>query len=158
MPTDQERWKYAWDYFALHAQQRLTTFNFFLVFSTLLTGGLLTTFQREFRVPMLGVVAGILLALLAFVFWRLDRRNRQLIKNAEDGLRHLERAWNPGTEPPPFAVFLRDASYVERARKRGWGVNGHWSYSDCFNVAYLAMGLIGLGGASAAAWLLIGPA
>jgi len=42
----------AWASFALHAGQRLTTFNFFIVLSSLLINGLVVTLQRDFRVPI----------------------------------------------------------------------------------------------------------
>lgn len=55
----------AWASFALHAGQRLTTFNFFIVLSSLLINALVVTLQRDFRVPYVGVVIGLLLAVLA---------------------------------------------------------------------------------------------
>ena len=68
----------AWASFALHAGQRLTTFNFFIVLSSLLINALVVTLQRDFRVPYVGVAIGLLLAVLAFIFWKIDVRNRQL--------------------------------------------------------------------------------
>jgi len=151
MTALEDQRKHAWDYFALHAQQRLTTFNFFLILSSLLLGGLVTTFQKEFRVPHVGVPIGLFLILLAFTFWKLDTRNKQLIKNAEDGLRSLEELWREKghSEPPRYAVFLRDAAYVSRARSRGsWRFwKSHLSYSDCFNLTYIAVAVSGLVGA-----------
>ena len=66
----------AWDYFALHAQQRLTTVNFYLVVATTLTAAAVASFQEDFGFPGLRLPAGLLLALLSFAFWRLDLRNR----------------------------------------------------------------------------------
>jgi len=61
--------KRAWDYFELHANQRLTTFNFYVVISSLVTTGLLATFEKQYRTPYLGIGLGVLLTLLSFVFW-----------------------------------------------------------------------------------------
>jgi hypothetical protein len=162
--TSAEVRKHAWEYFQFHAQQRLTTFNFFLVFSTLLLGGLLTTFQDRYGSPVLGVGVGVLLVLISFVFWRLDRRNRQLIKNAEDALREEERSWGArGAEGalPTWAVFRRDAAYVARVRKRQrrLGVRRrHYSYSACFEMVYIAVATTGAIGAILALLSVIGSA
>ena len=61
----------AWASFALHAGQRLTTFNF-IVLSSLLVNALVVSLQRDFRVPYVGVMIGLLLAALAFTFWKID--------------------------------------------------------------------------------------
>lgn len=148
----EQRRKHAWDYFQFHAQQRLTTFNFFIIFSSLLLGGLLTTFQDKYHAPSLGAGAGLILVVISFVFWKLDSRNKQLIKNAEGALRELEAAWpreGAGGREPLGAVFLEDAAYVTRARGRSsWKFwNNHLSFSDCFSIAYGTMALVGLAAA-----------
>lgn len=78
--------KQAWDYFQLHSTQRLTTFNFYLVIASVLTAGLVSTFQKDFIFPIAGMALGGLLSFFSFIFWVLDRRNSQLIKNAEAAL------------------------------------------------------------------------
>lgn len=156
MDDDETKREHTWDYFQFHAQQRLTTFNFFMILSSLLIGGMVTTFQKEFRVPALGAGVGVLLMLMSFVFWKLDARNKVLIKNAEDGLRDLE-AQSVGSAgsleaPPKYAVFLQDAAYVTRAKQRRsrlfW--KNHFSFSDCFNAVYASVAITGLLGALAA--------
>ena len=37
----------SWLYFQQHAQQRISYFNFFVAFSTLLTTGMISTFQGD---------------------------------------------------------------------------------------------------------------
>src|SRR6266516_3655762 len=68
------------------------------------------------------------LSLVSFVLWKLDTRNKQLIKNAENGLRYVEEHLglrDKSGQPRPTAVFLRDAEYVERQPQRGHRT--HWS-------------------------------
>ena len=72
-----------WEYFKVHAQQRMSLFNFFVVFSSLATTCLVATFREETRAHMLGVGLGILLMVVSFIFWKLDERVRFLIKHAE---------------------------------------------------------------------------
>ncbi len=38
----------------------------------------------------MAVVVGLVLSLLSFIFWKLDERNKLMIKNAEGGLKYLE--------------------------------------------------------------------
>lgn len=76
--TEKELRDYVWNYFQVHAAQRLTTFNFYIALSTAVTTGLFATLSQAFRVPLLGVVLGILLITFSFVFWKLDHRNREL--------------------------------------------------------------------------------
>ncbi|HYJ92297.1 MAG TPA: hypothetical protein VEV84_13385 [Pyrinomonadaceae bacterium] len=76
----------AWDYFAIHASQRLTTFNFYLVIATLLTTGILASFQKQYEIRFAGIVLGLLLLIFSFVFWKLDQRNKHLIRHAEKAL------------------------------------------------------------------------
>jgi hypothetical protein len=38
--------KQAWDYVALHAQQRLTTLNFYIVLSSALTAAIVASFRK----------------------------------------------------------------------------------------------------------------
>src|SRR5262249_27505239 len=80
----------AWAYFALHAQQRLITLNFYLLLAAALTTATVASFQRDFKFPLLRVPAGALLVLFSFVFWRLDLRTRTLVKNAEAALTAYE--------------------------------------------------------------------
>ena len=85
-----EQRDYAWSYFQLHANQRMTSFNFFVVIAALLTTGLARTFAKGFEYHFVGVCLGIGLMAIAFLFWKLDQRVRHLIKHAESILKQLE--------------------------------------------------------------------
>jgi hypothetical protein len=137
----------AWASFALHAGQRLTTFNFFIVLSSLLVGAMVTTFQKDFRVPYLGVVVGLLLALLSFIFWKIDVRNKHLIKLSEKAIIHFEElAPKPdGANYHPAAYFLREA-YETDERKAVSGL-WHFSYSKAFAAVYILVACTGIAGA-----------
>jgi hypothetical protein len=80
---------YAWKYFSTHADQRLKSFNFFLTLYTFAFGGLILL-VKDAHSPLLGALAGVLLSFLAFIFWKLDVRNRELIAYGEAALKHLE--------------------------------------------------------------------
>jgi hypothetical protein len=79
--------EHAWNWFALHATQRMQTFNFFLVATAFLAAGYASLLEKHrgaaFGVALLG-------AWLTFWFNRLDIRTRQLIKAGERALAALE--------------------------------------------------------------------
>ena len=131
----------AWNYFALHAQQRLTTVNFYLVVATTLTAAAVASFGENFGFPGLRLPTGLLLSLLSFVFWRLDFRNRELIKAAEAALRSFEasgRIDDGNGEPPVEWLFTReDRRSEERKLQTSWtSYVVPYTYSDVLNVLF----------------------
>ncbi len=143
---------YAWNYFAVHAEQRLKTFNFYLLLVTVVLGGLLA-YLKDSKTPALAFPVGLLLALLSFVFWKLDRRNRELIRHAEGALRTIEDARDVpvGTVPENLKLIgqeenkttaIRDIGKVTSNPLTWW--TGHYSYSDCFGVLFSVFGLLGV--------------
>ena len=69
MSRDDYLHQQAWNYFALHAQQRLTTVNFYLVLATALTAAAVASFGENFQFSGMRLAAGLLLSLLSFAFW-----------------------------------------------------------------------------------------
>ena len=131
--------KQAWEYFQLHASQRLTTFNFYLAVCTAIAAGEVASFHREFNFPALRVVFGALLVVFSFVFWKLDERNRLLIKNAEAALKFFEE--QDSKEVQPAHVFRREEIITAEMKSQGkWLL----SYSVCFRVVFVVFGVIGV--------------
>ncbi|WHP18935.1 hypothetical protein [Cellulomonas sp. ES6] len=79
---------HAWQWFALHAAQRMQLLNYFLLSAGFITAGYGATLNSS-RPHVAGAVAagGCILAVL---FWRLDVRTRELIRVAERPLEDLE--------------------------------------------------------------------
>src|SRR4051794_23723757 len=92
MGRDDGSLAHAWAYFSLHAGQRITIFNYFVVFSGILATGLATAIQGPPRLASIGVALGLLLSLLSYLFWQLDRRTSFLVKHAEDAIKTIEPA------------------------------------------------------------------
>lgn len=142
---------HAWSYFQLHAQQRLTTFNFYIVLSSVLTAGLFAALQKD-DMGLVPAAIGLLLGIISFVFAKLDGRNKQLIRNGERALQSLEQdwlaTWPEEVLPSGVDVFSCDERTVRAARAKDtvWSVrNRHWSFSDCFGMAFWGLGTLGLG-------------
>lgn len=81
---------YAWKWFCFHADQRIKMFNYMLIVFGIFAAGVVNALHDE--VPR-GAIAGLcfIAAVLAFVFMKLDRRNRDLVWLGEDVLMELER-------------------------------------------------------------------
>ncbi|WP_186204777.1 hypothetical protein [Burkholderia gladioli] len=136
----------AWAYFALHATQRMQTFQFYVTLITALVGGAIVLAKGNFGRGALEAV-GAAVALTSYVFWKLDCRIRFLIKNAEGALKFLDRSrasFCVHGDPHPLDLFSRD----DALRKRRIGlvrfVAGDLSYSDCFNLVYAIFGYGGV--------------
>lgn len=137
--------EHAWRYFALHAEQRMTVFNFYVASAGLALTGLAWTLADGSKKWPLGAAAGIGAAALSFVFWRLDQRGAQLVKTAEDALAAIE-----GGLPPATAVIT-----VERrlSTNGGWRALGTpWTFGRSFRLLFSVVSLLGVGGAVATIW------
>jgi len=156
MPDDDLR-KQAWDYFHMHASQRLTTFNFYIVISSVLTTGLAAMFKVDFEIKYAGVALGFLLILFSFIFWKIDERNKEMIKGAEETLKFFERTSqlpDSGMEPHIAKRFLRE-EYDTNLKKaqRSWRFwRNYYSYSECFKFIFLIFFIVGLVGAVLSLW------
>ena len=149
--TEKDLRDYVWNYFQVHASQRLTTFNFYLALSTAVTTGLFATLHETFRFPLLGVVLGVLLVAFSFVFWKLDQRNRELIWNSEEALTILEDS-TVGNQPAldKAKVFSNERARTA-ARKSSMNPIGNfraypYSYSRCFDMVFILFALLGVAG------------
>lgn len=128
---------YAWNYFALHAEQRMKTFNFYLILSTALISGFILGLTRIKNYQILAPI-GVLLSLVSILFWKLDKRNRQLVRNGENAIKFLDRLENLVREdehPHVLQIFAYDDRNFEKKFCS--------SYSAIFNSIFLVFGCLG---------------
>jgi len=142
---------YAWKYFALHADQRLRTFNFYLLIVAVVFGGLLA-YLKDARSPAYAFPAGLLLAALSYIFWRLDCRAQEFIKHAEEVLMAIEKDIPEDQVPEQLRLFHGEDAKTQALRKDqgtpSWSpiswFRGHFGYYACFKAAFWIFGLIGI--------------
>jgi hypothetical protein len=79
---------YAWNWFALHAGQRLQLVNFWLVAVAFLASAYVQARSNHMDAIAFGVSVTGVVSSLAFML--LDVRTRQLVQVAESALRHFE--------------------------------------------------------------------
>lgn len=146
--------QYFWNYFQLHASQRLTTFKFYITISTIISTGYVATVAVSV-IPTLAILLGFTLSLLSFIFWKLDSRNKQLIKNAEEALKYLERLPCFSNSIPTnknvasvLKIFTYEEEQTNRMRKNKsfWSWRNVYSYSECFNMVFAIFGFLGFFG------------
>jgi hypothetical protein len=76
--------EHAWNWFALHATQRMQAFNFFVVAAAFLIAAYAFILEEH---PAAAAVLALVGAWLTFWVNRLDARSRQLVDAGEDALR-----------------------------------------------------------------------
>ena len=140
--------QYVWNYFQLHASQRLITFNFYIVISTAIAAGYIVALRVN-SVPVLAILLGFTISLLSFIFWKLDMRNKLLIKNAEEALKYLEAlTCTPGDKNKSnvLKIFTYEEGQTNKMKmtKSFWPWKNHYSYSKCFNIVFAVFGILGL--------------
>lgn len=140
--------QYAWDYFHFHAGQRLKTFEFYIVIATVFLSGYAISLKEDNLMPI-GIILGLLLTILSFVFWKLDVRNRQLIKNSEKALKIVEKGFDlerTGDTPHTFELFNYDEFNIKQKRSKSYSLfwQRHFSYSNCFDFVFGAFAILGV--------------
>jgi hypothetical protein len=89
--SNDEMRTYAWNWFAMHAGQRLQLVNFWLVAVAFLAAAFVQS-QISHARPIAAGVA-VIGAIASVAFQRLDVRTRQLTQIAENALRELDDEW-----------------------------------------------------------------
>lgn len=146
-------YEHAWRYFDLHAKQRITVFNFFLALSGLVAAGLAACAQGSGIFLMVGVSLGTLLAIVSFIFWKLDQRVSFLIKRAEVAIAKFELEFVPND----YCLFEKEPAETETEKSRANKWERQWTYGECFRFVFTLMAFSGVCGAlfSAARYFLV---
>src|SRR6266446_5025035 len=82
--TAKQAREHAWNWFALHATQRMQAFNFFMVATAFLMAAYASLLEKH---PVAAAILAAVGAWLAFLFNRLDDRSRQLVDAGENALK-----------------------------------------------------------------------
>jgi hypothetical protein len=142
--TSAEAWErgrdHAWRYFEIHAGQRMSMFNFFTVLAGITLAGIGATLQGTPSFSAIGVVLGLLLALLSFVFWKLDQRVAFLVKHAELAHEHAETV----LLPPEIRLFCGEPGAHATACQNKPVHRRYWTFGRSLRFTFGAMAAIGL--------------
>lgn len=148
---DKDIQKYIWDYFQMHSSQRMLVFNFYIVLSSLMITGIVSTFQAKTNMHLIGSILGFLLTYISFIFWKLDERTKYLIKHSEEALKHIESKFsvdcNQG-KPHLLQLFIREEFLTNEIRKNKNNniLQKQYSYSNNLRSIFLLFGISGFAG------------
>ncbi len=151
---------YAWDYFELHANQRMSLFKFFITLAVFMATSLGASLVQQLY--GIGALLGALLIVVSFVFGKLDERVRTLLKNSELALKSLEGTLLTSSARQPCELQLfrfeevatKQYREARRSKLRFW--RPYLSYRQCFNLLFMLFGLIGLLGMAISGMMLLG--
>lgn len=128
--------EHIWKYFELHAQQRMTVFNFYIAITGLLAAGIGVTLQQGGKYVLFTSLMGVFVVFISFIFWKLDQRVSILIKNAEIALQDLECQF-PNEK---LRIITKDNS----SNLLNLGIRSSWTYGKCFRISFVIVGLMGV--------------
>jgi hypothetical protein len=125
---------YAWKHFSAIAEQRIKTFNFYVILLAASIGATLTIFEK-LKEPDLLIVCGSANIVIALIFFLIDQRGRRLIQIPKDALIEIEtsKGWN---------FFTRDV------KETALPLNRFVSFTVAFRIAFLAQTAFGV-------WVLV---
>ncbi|WP_075607028.1 MULTISPECIES: hypothetical protein [Enterobacteriaceae] len=128
--------EHIWKYFELHAQQRMTVFNFYIAITGLLAAGIGVTLQQGGKYVLFTSLMGVFVVFISFIFWKLDQRVSILIKNAEIALQDLECQFSN----EKLRIITKDNS----SNLLNLGIRSSWTYGKCFRISFVIVGLMGV--------------
>ena len=139
--------EYALRYFEIHANQRMSTFNFFIILDALLVTALATSFDNDFSYPGVAYVISISIVAISFIFWKLDQRVRYLITHSEKALSKLEEINTSKNQDFPNLILEKNQQTLKLNKKaRFCIIKAKMSYSQCFQAIYILFAIFGVGG------------
>jgi uncharacterized membrane protein len=142
--SDKEWLDLAFKYFIQHAQQRVQHFNYFIIYSSLLTTGAITCLQPNIKAYSLGIGIGLIQLFVSFVFNKLDDRNRFLIKHAENIIKNIEKQ-TIGTNHNFYPLFTLEENLTNKLAqlKKKNIISRPISHKTAYSSIYLVFGIIG---------------
>jgi hypothetical protein len=130
---------HAWRHFEFHAKQRLSLFNFCLVWAGLIIASWARVVTGDPALPGVGVVLGALLVISSGVFYRMDQRNSHLTKMSEAVLGRAESAAFPGQR----LLFNTEDADAQLKRGLTFLYSSQWSHGQSLKVLFSLMAIVG---------------
>lgn len=122
---------HAWDWFAYHANQRMTMIRFYLTLAGALGAGVgYLWVNREF---LLSALLGTFGVIASLCFMRLDARVGDLVKLGEASLMIAQKKMADDLAHPPMEMCLSaDSKLDEKGNRKPWP----YTYGENFRVLF----------------------
>jgi disulfide bond formation protein DsbB len=152
--------EHAWNWFALHATQRMQALNFFMVATAFLMAAYAALLEKH---AIAAAVLALFGAWLAFLFNRLDDRSRRLVEAGEKALQPSQARLASLSANPDLKILdvverpaaKPDGSFVsQRWHALKWSMSSYEGVIYWVQVTILAVFLFGF---AYATWLAIRP-
>lgn len=138
MSYEKEAFEHLWKYFSLHADQRMKTVNFFIVISGVLIAAIVRAYTSGNKNWYVGGCS-LLVTFLSYLFYRIDCRNKELIKHSEAALIEWEKQCLTSKQMTKCKLFSLEKVSTEKSK-----VNDlYMTYSRALNTLFLVVGLAG---------------
>jgi hypothetical protein len=129
--------EYAWRYFELHANQRISLFrNFVFILTVYITGiGFLVVkfHDSSYIEEIAAIVLSLTFILVTIIFWLLDARNRHLVHIGEDSLKEYENSSAGNAEHKLF---------IQENKRSFCGLKHTYCFRILFGIAIAAASLV----------------
>lgn len=143
--TESDFLKVLWNYFTIHANQRIQMLNFYIILETFFITGLLALLQIKDRLSIVEIILGIAIVFFSYIFYALDKRTKDMIKISEEAIKSIEQKYTPqyGNAIMIFSLEQEKTLFDRRWR---WFAKNCLSYSKLFVLIYVFFSIIGLVG------------
>lgn len=132
-PTDAEArslsLEHSWNWFTLHANQRLQTVNFFLVAAAFLTAAYVTAIKEQMH--EISAVIALVGVLISYYFYRMECRVKAIIKAAEKAMEPIQDEL--------ATILSNDAVRIIALVENGG--EEQWKYSKVFRFLFTTAGI-----------------
>ena len=142
--TNKEWLDLAWKFFQQHAQQRISYFNFFVVFSTILISGYVNALN--INMPLMGIIIGFVEIFISFIFIKIDERNKFLTKISENIIKKIEED-TEFSENENYSLFLKEEIFTNDLReeqKSKLFFNRQISHGKAYRLIYQMFMVLGI--------------
>ena len=128
--------QYLLEHWKFNADQRLKTFNFFVAFSVFADGGVFAAIDRCAH-PMVLMLLGGFIVVLAVVFALVDARCRALLHLSKEGLMHFEQGLQGH-----YRLFEKDRAISHPVVRLTVAFNTLFVHQGLFGMGVLIFGLL----------------
>jgi hypothetical protein len=127
---------YLWAHFEFNAEQRLKTFNFFVVLAVFANGGVFASIEKQMH-PIVLVLIGAFICWLVLIFWVMDKRSKHLLSLAVPGLKDYEKKF-----PAHSQLFERDVRERNSLIRYTFAFAALFTIQLIFGAGVMAFGII----------------
>lgn len=126
-----------WNYFEVHANQRMQMINFYITIEIVLIGAFFTLRLQKEEILWAECLVAVAIPVISLIFFLLDLRTRLLIKEAENCIKQIEAAfWKKQNK-----INMELLNNIDEKTSKCWIRN---TYSRVFWMQFFIVSVVGL--------------